>query len=355
MKKRILTMGLSCVMLAAILSGCGGKTDSTTETPKETETAEETKESDETKPEETQEAKKVKIGINLALADNEFFRMVEYGLKKDFDDRGWEYMITYGQTEKITENSNMFLAQGVDAIVEFGCDQNYGNPVVQAADEKGVPVVAIDVAYDGAYFFGANNVQAGTILGEAMAEWIKENWDGQLDAIFMETNAVNGEAVANRVEKAAVALEEKLGYGEDIVFRMEAANGDALKQGFLDFLSAHPDYEHIAYVSGSLANVPPLVGAVETVGKTDIVCIGSHSEETWVFDHFNTTSEEADCFVGCVAYAPSDYGKYVGKMLQTLFDGETLPEETLMEHYVITRDNYKEIEAQFNEITSKIK
>lgn len=356
MKKRILAIGLGVLMALALLTGCNGaaETAKTSETVNTTESAgQSTNVSAGT---ETTNEQKL-IGINIALADNEFFQMVEYGIKKDFDSRGWKYLVTYGVGEKISENGATFLGQNVDAIVEFGCDQNYGNPLVQAATEKDVPVICVDVAYEGAYFFGANNDQAGTLLGEAMVDWVNARWDGQVDVIYEETNSATSPVVALRVDNAVKVIQEELGVGDDLLWKVETSQDstDSIKQKLVDYLSGNPDKKHIMYISMSAANMPPLLGAVDTIGKSDVICFGTHSEESFIFQHFDETSAETDNFVGCVAYRPTKYGEYIGKMLETLFSGGTLEQETLMDHVVVTRENYKEFQEEYLAVLADMK
>jgi len=354
MKKRILAIGLSCLMTLGLLAGCGNT--ETNETPGNT------KEEQPAVPEEAEEETSAKdsgtklIGMNIANPDNEFFQMVEFGLKRDFAARDWEVIVAYGVSEKIVENGTTFLAQNVDAIVDFGVDANYGNTLVQMAAEQDVPVICIDVAYEGGYFFGANNAQAGTLLGEGMTKWIKERWDGQVDVIYQESNALNSSVVALRTENATKALQSEFNIGDSDVWVAELSqdNQDGVKQKLLDFLSGNPDKEHVAYLSMSMANLPPEVGGVETLGKTDVIAFGTHSEERWLYDHYETTPEEDDNVIGCVAYQPQLYGKYVGEMLDTLFSGGTLEKETLMDHIFITRENYKEAMADYMSVLDEL-
>lgn len=356
MKRRLLAMVLGLMMVLALLSGCGGTTE-TAETAETAETVETASQSAEVSVEAVTTSEQKLIGINIALADNEFFQMVEYGIKKDFDARGWDYLVTYGMGEKITENGATLLGQNVDAIVEFGCDQNFGNTLVQTAAEKDVPVICIDVAYEGGYFLGANNAEAGTLLGESMVDWVNTNWDGQVDCIYQETNSLNSPVVALRTDNAVKVIKELLGVGDDIVWKVELSqdNADSIKQKLVDYLSGNPDKQHIMYISMSAANMPPLLGAVETIGKSDVICFGTHSEESFIFQHFDETPAETDNFVGCVAYRPTKYGEYVGAMLETLFSGGTLEQETLMDHVVVTRENYKEFQEEYLAVLADMK
>lgn len=351
-RKSILAVLVVILLLASLMVGCATKTAPDSEPAATAAAATAAPPAEQAaKPDES-----YFIGLNIGYPDSEFFQMVEYGIKKAFDELGWTYMVTYGTNEKITENAATLIAQGVNALVDFGCNDAMGSAAVQLADAAGIPVICIDVQYNGAYFFGANNGQAGTVLGETMADWITKHWDGQLDGIFVIYGSTDGDEVNKRTGNAAAAIEKALGYGADIEFKYDCAitQGDGAKQALLDYLSAHPDYKHVACVSVTEIYMPMLMGSVETVGRADNVCYGTHSETSWTFDHFATT-DNTDTFVGTVAYDPAGYGNYIVKMLQEKFNGGTLPEKTQMEHYVITRDNYERLGAEYNEAVKVLK
>lgn len=296
------------------------------------------------------------IGVNIGYPDQEFFQMVEAGIKDSFDALGWEYFVTYGAEEKITENGATLIAQGVDAIVDFGCHTDIGAALVMMADEAGIPVICVDVAYEGGYFVGANNVQAGEKLGEAMTNWINENWEGQLDSIYVSYSERDSEAVKNRTFKAVEKLQEAFGTADEDVFWYDAgaAMQEGVRQTFTDYLSANEDQKHIATVNVTEVFAQSTIAAAETMGRGSDVCHGTHSESSWTYDHFDTTDAETDTYVGCVAYSPDGYGAYIAEMLQTLFAGGELGAETLMEHEVITRENYKEYQENYIAFKEKI-
>ena len=337
-KKRIAVL-VTMMMFAMSLAGC--KAPAAEAPANETETPAAVEETAET-PEES-EKDGFTIGMNFGYPDSEFFQMVELGLKKAFDAKGWDYIVTYGNNEKITENATTLLAQEVDAIVDFGCNAEIGSAMVKMAESKGVPVICIDVMYEGAYFFGADNVQAGEKLGDEMVKWINENWDGQLDSIFVTYGSSDSEAVMNRTEKPVEKLKEAFGLTDDDVFWYDCAitQQEGIRQAVGDYLSAHSDQTHIAHISNTEANATTALAAADTSRRGADMCHGTHSESGWTFEHFATTDAAADTYVGCVAYDPANYGGYVAEMLQTIFDGGELAEETLMKHEVITRENYE--------------
>ncbi len=344
-KKQMAVM-VAVMMFAMSFAGCAApKTEAPAEEPGNSEAAEVPAE----KPEEST-GDGYTIGMNFGYPDSEFFQMVELGLKKAFDAKGWDYIVTYGNNEKITENTTTLLAQEVDAIVDFGCNAEIGSAMVKMAEEKSVPVICIDVMYDGAYFFGADNVQAGEKLGDEMAEWIQKNWDGQLDSIFVTYGSSDSEAVMNRTQKPVEKLKEAFGLTDEDVFWYDCAitQQEGIRQAVGDYLSAHSDQKHIAHISNTEANAVTAMAAADTSPRGADMCHGTHSESGWTFEHFTTTEESADTYVGCVAYDPANYGGYVADMLQTLFDGGELESETLMKHEVITRKNYETYLEAYN-------
>ena len=371
--KRCLVVLMAALMIMSVFAGCSAapaaKTSATTKTAGETKAAEETKA--ETTAAKITEAvttaaetsastaasagKQYTIGVNIGYPNSEFFQLIESSIRKSCDEKGWKYIVTYGAEEKITENASTLLAQGVDAIVDFGCNAEIGSAMVKMAKAQNVPVICIDVKYDGAYFFGANNVQAGELLGDAMIKWIDAHWDGKLDSIFVSYGSKDGETVQNRTKKAVEKLQAKYNLPDSDVFWFDgsATVEEGVKQATADYLSAHPDQHHIANVAGTEGYALVSTAAADTMGRGKDMCVGTHSESSWTFDHFNST-DDTDTYVGCVAYQPAEYGSYIVKMLTKLFNGEKLDEYTLMNHVVITRDNYKQYEAAYNKAKAAI-
>jgi ribose transport system substrate-binding protein len=296
-------------------------------------------------------AKKKLIGLNIGFPDNEFFRMVEASCKMAFDERGWDTLITYGSFEKITENAATLIAQDIDALVDFGCEATYGAQAVAMAKAIGAPTVSIDVKYEGSYFFGANNSQAAEVLGQCFVDWINKNWGGKVDGIYEANGIMSGPEVLSRTSIAVDKIIKDLNLNKSIHYFYDGsvAQQEGVRQTLVDYLSGYPEYHHVAVVLSTLNWTPITIGGIETVGRSKDVVVGSHSEESWLFDHFNNTPLDQENVAGCVAYFPNRYGEYIGKMLDTLFAGGSLPDYTTMEHAAITRENYKKYEAEWLE------
>jgi ABC-type sugar transport system substrate-binding protein len=296
------------------------------------------------------------IGLNIGAPYDEFFRMVEAGCKQAFADKGYDVIITYGQFEKITENAATMIAQGIDALVDFGCIQEYGKQAVMMANEIGAPTISIDVYYEGGYFMGANNEQAGEVVGKALVDWVNKNWGGQVDGIFNAYSSATGEVVGRRTNRAVEEVIKAFNLDPRVEFKFDGVTSEAegSRQALMDYLSAHPEYRHVVCVPLTMAWLPTMYGGVETMNRGQDVAWGTHSEVSWVYEHYNTTPENQDTLVGVAAYFPYKYGEYIANMLETLFKGGDVDTYVLMDHVAITRGNYKKYEAEWNEWKNKL-
>ena len=82
-------------------------------------------------------------------------------------------------------NTESFITQGVNGIIQFQTDEAFGNVIMARARSADIPVIAIDIPMPGAVFFGADNYNAGRLAGEGLGKWVNENWGGAADAMLV--------------------------------------------------------------------------------------------------------------------------------------------------------------------------
>ena len=102
------------------------------------------------------------------------------------------------EPEKVKANLDTFALQGVDAIFEF----NWLTDVTAKwmKDNPGIVMVTGDYVVPGAYYFGANQYQAGVVLGRYLADQVKKRWNGQLDAMLFAACYQCGELLIKRMD-----------------------------------------------------------------------------------------------------------------------------------------------------------
>ncbi len=329
--KKLFALMLAALMIVS-LAACGSAPTATEAPPAATEAAAKAP---------AEEAKKV-IGINIGNPQYETFQIVERSLTDACKAHGWDYIVTYGTNEQIIENYKVLLAQNVDAIACFGVNADTGSAATELAAAEGVPVVSIDVQYNGAYYFGANNQRAGEVTGEALAEHIKSKFNGEVDMIVHFYTESNGPEVLKRNTGAQDAIEAALGrtFTDDELFWFDVQDDTLAKQNAIDFLSAHPDMDNLVFITCSDAWGPSIESAIEMMDRVDDVLMGTQNESNYTIDNFLLPEENS--WVCSSAYYFDRYGDYVMNIIEDLFNGKEVPELSFMDHEAITRENAAE-------------
>ena len=124
----------------------------------------------------------VKIGY-INLADTDVFCMSRRDeFKKAAEAEGWSVEAVDGNNDpqKQIDQTNTFIAKGVDVIVCVPCDAKGIVPAVQAANNAGVPIILFGNGAEGAEglddtFIGSPHTESGRMEGAYFAEIMPEN------------------------------------------------------------------------------------------------------------------------------------------------------------------------------------
>jgi inositol transport system substrate-binding protein len=155
MKKftRFVTLSLSVLMIAALLTGCGGTGSESTDG--------------------------YRIGF-VNLADTDVFCMSrEAALSAVL--AGTEFSVSFtdgnNDNQKQIDQANAFLSKGVDVLIMIPANSEAIVPAIEAANAKGTPVICLGIpASSGDYtYIGSDDYEAGHMQGEYMAAALKEN------------------------------------------------------------------------------------------------------------------------------------------------------------------------------------
>lgn len=284
----------------------------------------------------------VKIGLNLCVTSNLYY-MVWDSVGDICAERGYTLVTpTFGQNDKIIENVRTLLAQGIDALIDFGCNEEFQNGARELCDAEGVFVIGVDVSSGGgSSFVGANNAQAGIVLGETLGDYAIDNWNGEVDYLFISYAESNGSVVKLRTHGVPEGLANKgINLTEDQIFYLDKASNEEVQEGFKNFLIAHPDAKHIVVASVTEAQGPYLCAAADALGRTSDVVIGTNSESNVFIDYCNDYPGSA--WWCTVAYSFEKYGDLCFQILDKVWAGEEPPKELLMEHVCITQENFED-------------
>lgn len=139
-------------------------------------------------------AKQKTIGLTLMTYNNPFFSVIKSVARKAAEAKGLQFRENDAELDSNKQAAAIedFLAQGVDAILLNPVDSAAIVKSVEQANQKGIPVVTIDVTADGgkiATFVGSDNFKLGVLTGEYIVKRL--NGKGRV-ALLTHSNVTSG-------------------------------------------------------------------------------------------------------------------------------------------------------------------
>lgn len=130
---------------------------------------------DNTQTVEKKDPKDLKIGLSLSTLNNPFFVSVKDGAEKLAKEKGAKIIISDARDDAATQSNNMsdLIQQGVDIILVNPVDSNAIATSVSAANEAGIPVIALDRNSEGGKLLSlvaSDNVKGGEMAAEYIIE-----------------------------------------------------------------------------------------------------------------------------------------------------------------------------------------
>lgn len=259
--KRMAAMAMAGAMTLGMLAGCGGSNDSGAGSAS------------------GGDSNGFKIGyVNLADTDV-FCSSRKEAVKASLESAGYEVSFTDGNNDvqKQIDQTNTFLAQGVDAVIIVPCDADGIVPAVKACNSQDVPCILIGNAADSSQceylFIGSPHYNSGYMEGEYVGGLLDESV-GIENAKILYLEGTNGlDHAAMRKQGTQDALAE-LGFDWDTQC-LDSQDADYVKSDAMEKMDAWIQ----KYASGSepqfqaviAANDQMALGAVESMKAAGIL------------------------------------------------------------------------------------
>lgn len=289
--------------------------------------------------------KKWVIGFANIAEEVELQIQVRESMLRAAEELGAEIVLANNEYDgaKAVRNADDMITKGVDAFIEFNIDESVGPVIMEKMNEAGIPVFAVDIPMEGAAFFGANNVVAGTVAGVRLGEVSQQRWNSEPDCLLLVEDSTSGETVLNRVTQMPTGLRQVFpDFPEEKIFYIDSGTDAANCQKMVsDFLLGHPDFNKIAIGSFNDVIAVATLAAIETAGR-EADCIMVAENEYGYLDYLKANpdrAEEDEVWVGGVAFFFDRYGSYVVKAAVDVLNGGEMPENIYVDHQVVTRAN----------------
>lgn len=312
------------IAMVMSLAACGAKNDGTADKADNTDG----------------EKKKFKVAYASLCEDNDFGISSKDSFVKEAEAMGWELVVLNNNYDGATAIQNMdtVLTQECDGFVNFQVDAGVAQTISDMAKEADLPMITVDCPHPGMPFFGANNKEAGLIVGKALGEKAVKNWEGKADLVVLCGAPGSGEVVDLRMQGIATGIKEVLKNENIEVLELDGKSEIETSQKVIaDVLTANPDKKNI--LIGCLNDQSALgaFNAVEAAGRESDVYIASHGCDAPAID--NLKNNEENCWIGSVAYFPERYGEYLVPLMNDMLNGKEVPEESFPEHVFVDKTN----------------
>ena len=285
--------------------------------------------------------KRYKIGFANLTEDIPFAVRVREGIEKAAKDAGNVDLVTADNKldgATALANADNFITQGVQGVIEFQTDEKFGKSIMQKMKAKNIPVIAIDIPMPGATFFGVDNPKAGGMAGKGLGEWIKKNWNGQVDALIMLELPQSGPIPAARMKGQRDGLESVVGkIPESKVKHLDSKNTlEEARKLVSDTLTTLPNAKHIAIVCINDDTAAGAIAAAEAAGRKKDIAVAAVDASDRGREQIRKPGSPQ---IGSTASFPEKYGEKLIPALIKAIDGEKLPEKFYTEHAFLTQAN----------------
>jgi ribose transport system substrate-binding protein len=250
--------------------------------------------------------------------------------------------------QRALENARTFVTQGVEGIIEFQVDAGIAEAICEIVGDR--PMIAIDIPHKPcAVFMGADNRGAGEMTGGGAGALAKSRWQCQIDAVVTFEGFASGEPSIQRLNGAIAGLRKVcpgLAYGDfdtwretvpnSIVSRIDADRTEPAYTEGRDWLTAHPDADHIVALCLNEDACLGFHSAVEQANRKEQVIFASNGADPSAHDLIRSDRS----YAGATAFFPERYGELVIPNIIRMMNGDKPQSDPLLiKHVFLNADN----------------
>ncbi|OUM45569.1 sugar ABC transporter substrate-binding protein [Arthrobacter sedimenti] len=241
--------------------------------------------------------------------------------------------------------ARQFKTQNVDGLVTFQADAAAAGSICSEGAQ--VPVIAIDIVQDPCQsaFVGASNEYAGQLIGYNVGKYFADQFDCEYDAyVSLESTAV-GIVNEQRMGGTRDGFESVCGPIHDERTLDTGAGGqtDVAQRLMTDTLTGLPGAKKIVVVG---INEDVIVGALAAARSQNRVSDLYYGVQN--LDPGNCAILTGENWIGSAAYFPEKYPLLILPALIKLIKGEDVPEQILVPHEFVTKDNLTEYYPEYS-------
>jgi len=270
------------------------------------------------------------VGASLLTQTHVFYQDLAGAMRETAEQKNILMKIQYAEFDPRKQNDQieMFILQGVQALVVAPTDSSGMAPIIKQAMEKKIPVFTVDIAVKDTHVIchiASDNHQGGVLLGEYLAEQLK----GQGKVAIIDHPTVT--SVQERVKGFEDAL---IKYPGITIVQKVPGEGqrDKAMRSAQDLIASRTDLDAIFGINDDSAL--GALAAVESAGLQDKIKIVG----------FDATPEaciairEGKALIADIAQFPKEIGKSASETIDEYFQGKPIPPIKYIPVKLITRE-----------------
>jgi ribose transport system substrate-binding protein len=279
------------------------------------------------------------FGFANLQRDIAFCVKVERGLKANAAAAGIDLVVADNRLDGATalNNAESFLERGVDYVVEFQTDANFGAAIMAKMKDADTRVTAIDIPMPGATFFGANNPRSGFMGGSYLAQAAISRFgaDKVRQGFFVVGDLPQSGAIPAMRTGGQVAgfLAVATGFPARQMVRIDTKN--TLEESFTQMTNVLPRIPAGVPIMVTAINDQSVIGMVRATKQAgreaDLIAVGMGADE-------GAALAAEPAFIASVGYFPERYGNYLIPLALMQLAGKPTPPAVLVHHVMVTKD-----------------
>ena len=240
------------------------------------------------------------------------------------------------------QNADAAIARKVDLYIQY--HQGAANAAIaEKLKAAGVKVLALNHPVPGAPLYTVDNLAAGRVAGQALAQFALRSWRGQPTAAVIAGNLSDAaDRVPERAQGVTEALAQRL---PAVKVTSLDTHGNPAQVGSLvgKFLAAHPSGKLLLAATDD-ATALAVKSAVETAGRVHDAAIVSHGVDRTIHGGMNDRKEidpanRGSIVIGSVAFYLDRCGYEVLPLAMRMLRGEPVPARVATRHVLVTAAN----------------
>ena len=286
------------------------------------------------------------VGFAQLLSSGcDFCADVENGMREELEGAGHELYVLDNEfdVDISVANADLMVTKGVDVYIFFGPGAAY--PVVlqkmRNADPP-IPTIFMDgLAPEGddVWQFGADSPTAGRAGGKFIADYVTENWDGEIDGIVSTFTSDWDDYSLGRVTEAMTLIGEvDSRWNMDNITLVDVKlEAEEAQLAFTAFLNANPDATKLLiYTPTNDVQALAAVAALESTGRVGDAIVVSHGADVQVRPELRDCDSPVKASVG---YFPNRYGEFLLPMITDILAGNPVEKFVTVQHEAVTCEN----------------